>query len=82
MSQQVDTLKSLHRGEIAATETYVQALEHLEHDMDVLTLEAIRNDHREFANELRKYVHEVGDEPDQSSGTWGHWAKAVEGGAQ
>jgi demethoxyubiquinone hydroxylase (CLK1/Coq7/Cat5 family) len=80
--QRVDRLKSLHRGEIAATETYVQALEQLGNDPCAGDLTAIRDDHREFANEMRKHVHELGEEPDQSSEIWGQWAKAVEGGAK
>ncbi len=80
--QKVETLKYLHRGEIAATETYVQALDKLENDSDTSVLKSIRDDHRDFANELRKYIHEVGDEPDHTSGAWGYWTKFIQGGAQ
>lgn len=79
--QGLDTLKSLHRGEISATETYGQAIDRLEKDPAVNELTTIRNEHREFANELRQHVHQLGEKPDQDSGVWGTWAKLVEGTA-
>lgn len=79
--QGLDTLKSLHRGEISATETYGQAILRLKHDPAVNELASIRNEHREFANELRQHVHELGEKPNQGSGVWGAWAKLVEGTA-
>lgn len=78
----IETLKALHRGEIAATETYVQALEHLEQEAIASELTAIRDEHREFANDLRQLIHDSGGEPDQGSRTWDYWTRAVEGGNQ
>ena len=34
------------------------------------------------ANQLRQYVHHFGGQPDQGSGAWGAFAKAVEGAAK
>lgn len=81
-NRNVETLKSLHRGEIAAAETYGQALEKLHDDPCARELTTIRNDHRDFANQLRQQIHDVGVQPDQGSGMWGAWAKFVEGGAK
>lgn len=78
MDTRIETLKSLHRGEIAATETYVEALDKLHGPSDTNDLTAIRNDHRDFANELRQHVHQLGLQPDQDSGVWGTWSKFME----
>jgi uncharacterized protein (TIGR02284 family) len=77
-----DTLNSLLRGELAATETYQQALEKIGNDAGASELRQIHVDHREAANTLRQHVHNVGGTPDQGSGAWGAFAKAVEGTAK
>jgi len=79
---QPDSLKSLHRGEIAATETYNQALEKFAGQSEEAAVRRIRDEHREAANTLRQHVREQGDDPSQGSGVWGAWAKFVEGTAQ
>jgi len=78
----VDCLNSLLRGELAATETYQQALAKLDTDPHVADLRRIHVEHRETANTLRQHVHHCGGKPDQGSGAWGAWAKAVEGTAK
>lgn len=75
-------LNSLLRGELAATETYQQAITKMEGTRDVVTLRQIHDEHREAANTLRQHVHECGGQPDQGSGAWGTWAKVVEGTAK
>jgi uncharacterized protein (TIGR02284 family) len=77
----LDTLNTLLRGEIAATETYQQALEKLGNDPHAMNLRQIHVDHREAANELREHVRMHGGKPDQSSGAWGAFAKLVQGTA-
>ena len=74
----ISTLNSLLRGEIAATETYQQAMAKVGEQPE---LKAIHADHRDAANELRKHVHKFGGKPDQDSGAWGVFAKAVTGTA-
>lgn len=81
-SDQTDRLRSLLRGEIAATETYQQALENLGNQPGALELRKIHDEHRGAANALRLHVHRQGDEPEHCSGAWGVWAKAVEGTAK
>jgi len=77
----IDCLNSLLRGEIAATETYQQALAKIEEGEEAAELRRIHAEHREAANTLRQHVHQHGGKPDQGSGAWGAFAKAVEGGA-
>src|SRR5260370_21790622 len=78
----VDTLNSLLRGELSATETYQQALSKLEGTQGYDDLKCIHREHREAANTLRQQVHRYGAKPDQGSGAWGAFAKAVEGTAK
>jgi uncharacterized protein (TIGR02284 family) len=80
--EQTDLLNALLRGEISAVETYQQALEKLGSDPAALELRKIHDEHREAANTLRVHVHQHGEQPDQDSGVWGMWAKAVEGTAK
>jgi uncharacterized protein (TIGR02284 family) len=81
-SEPVKTLNSLLRGEISATETYQQALEKVGDDPGAADLRRIHVEHREAANTLRQHVHSHGGKPDQGSGAWGTFAKAVEGVAK
>ena len=77
----VDQLNSLLRGEISAVETYDQAIRKVddEHTSDATALRAIAQEHGENAQSLRDAIRELGGEADDSSGTWGAWAKTVEG---
>lgn len=77
-----DNLNALLRGEIAATETYQQAIEKMSDSPSVGGLRRMHEEHREAANLLRQHVRECGGEPDQSSGAWGTWASLVEGTAK
>jgi len=79
---QIETLNSLLRGELAATETYLQALARFEGHPDAADLREIMVDHRETANTLRQHIHQLGGKPDQDSGAWGMFARAVEGTAK
>lgn len=78
----IDTLNSLLRGEIAATETYQQALDKVTDEPGVEDLRRIHREHRETANTLRQHVHDHGGKPDQGSGAWGKFSKFVEGTAK
>jgi len=78
----VTTLNSLLRGEISAVETYQQALEKFGCDYGATELQQFHDEHREAANTLREHVHLMGGQPEQSSGAWGAFAKAVQGTAK
>jgi uncharacterized protein (TIGR02284 family) len=71
------TLNSLLRGELAATETYQQALAKVGNDNGAAELRRIHEEHRDAANTLRQHIHAHGGEPDQDSGSWGAFAKAI-----
>jgi len=77
-----DTLNSLLRGELSAVETYQQALAKLDSTKGAAELKRLHAEHREAANTLRQHVHHHGGQPDQGSGAWGAFAKAVEGTAK
>lgn len=78
----LDTLNGLLRGELAATETYQQALEQVDSEHGATQLALIRDEHSEAVSLLRKHIREFGGDPDTSSGAWGAIAKAVEGTAK
>src|SRR5262249_24545973 len=82
MQQNTDTLYRLLRGEIAATETYQQAMGKAGQEACATELRRLHEEHREAANTLRQHVHQHGGKPDQGSGAWGAFAKAVEGTAK
>jgi Domain of unknown function (DUF2383) len=77
-----DILNSLLRGEIAATETYQQALAKVGTEPGADELRQIHREHREAANNLRRMIHFHQGTPDQDSGAWGMFAKVVEGAAK
>jgi len=81
-STDLDMLNSLLRGEIAATETYQQAIAKFGSAPQVAELRNMHAEHRAAANTLRQHVHKHGGKPDQDSGSWGAWAKLVEGTAK
>jgi uncharacterized protein (TIGR02284 family) len=80
-STNINTLNSLLRGEVAATETYQQAIDKLGAAPEVAELRQMHAEHRAAANTLRQHVHDHAGKPDQGSGAWGSWAKLVEGTA-
>jgi len=81
-NQAADRLNALLRGELAATETYQQALEKVGNEAGVQGLRRVHSEHREAANTLREQVHKYGGQPEQSSGVWGTFSKAWEGTAK
>jgi hypothetical protein len=80
-TQTVDKLNSFLRGEISAVETYRQAIEKLNGDSQVGVLNDCMRSHEQRVVLLRQEIRRHGGEPAQGSGTWGTFAKLVEGGA-
>jgi bacterioferritin (cytochrome b1) len=78
----IDTLNKFLRGELAAVETYGQALERLRDSTFVADLASCRASHEERAELLRQQVVRMGGKPSDSSGPWGGFAKLVEGSAK
>jgi hypothetical protein len=74
-------LNSFLRGELAAVETYDQALSKID-DMQVKEpLRVARTSHERRASLIRQRILVLGGEPAESSGLWGGIAKLVEAGA-
>lgn len=74
-------LRRLLRGEIAAAETYAQALEAAD-ESDARILGPLQDDHGRAIKFLAEQVSAHGQDPTTSSGVWGGFARAVEGGAK
>jgi hypothetical protein len=81
-SDSVPTLDSLLRGEIAATETYGQAIAKVDDEPEADALRLVRDDHVAAANLLRRLVAGRGGDASTDSGVWGSFAKLVEGSAK
>lgn len=75
-------LDSLLRGEIAAVETYDQAMEGLGDDPRAEPLRRIQRDHGDAIRFLVDRLSAHGGKPSTNSGAWGLFAKVVEGTAQ
>jgi rubrerythrin len=78
----IDVCNSLLRGELSAIETYNQALEKFDSELERSALRAIQNDHQNSASRLREHLVDMSAEPATDSGAWGAFAKAVEGSAK
>lgn len=74
----IDTCNELLRSEIAAIETYTQAIDKFDSATPDDVLERIRGVHQENAFELNKLVIESGADPTVGSGTWGGFIQALE----
>ncbi len=80
----IETIDSLLRDELSATETYKQVLDKLrEHVLlgETASLFPIYEKHKEAASILQAQIRELGGTPSEGSGIWGAWTKLVEGSA-
>jgi hypothetical protein len=82
MNTTVDKLNSFLRGELAAVETYRQAIDKLAGKPEASTLSDCMLSHERRAEMLAAEIRRRGGEPAQGSGPWGAFAKLVEGGAK
>lgn len=82
----IEDLNKLLRGELAATETYRQALDKIRdefgRDARFQQLAQIHREHDEAAAELRSHVQRMGGKPADDSGAWGAWSNTVMGAAR
>jgi hypothetical protein len=78
----VERLSALLHGEIAAVQTYQQAMKKVGGGPDAAELREIAEDHREAVSSLRRRVTTAPDRPDAGSGAWGAFARVLEGAAQ
>src|SRR6266550_7020304 len=80
--QTVSQLNSLLRGEISAAETYRMAIDKIvasPNSENVGLLREIQEEHGRAAQGIRDRITELGGEASDTSGTWGAWAKTVQG---
>ena len=79
-------LNSCIRSELAAVETYRQALdkqrEHYAQEPAFRQLDDVLRDHQEAAARWRTVVQQLGGTPTTDSGAWGTWSKTVMGTAK
>ncbi|CAN5353190.1 hypothetical protein BH11PLA2_BH11PLA2_19580 [soil metagenome] len=78
----IDEMNSLLRGELAAVETYEQAMKKFDKAEALQTLGRIRDDHKAAASCISSHILALGGVPDTDSGTWGTFARAVTGTAK
>lgn len=76
------SLGSLVKGEMAAVETYKQALEKVGDEDGGDDLRRIESEHEDAVRVLSERLEELAVEPPKDSGIWGDWSKAVEGTAK
>ncbi|MBI3548392.1 MAG: DUF2383 domain-containing protein [Elusimicrobia bacterium] len=77
-----ENLAPLVRGELAAVETYKQALEKVGGIAGGAELRRIESEHEDAVRELQEHMTEWDVKPPEDSGLWGSWAKAVEATAK
>ncbi len=77
----IDVCNSLLRGELSAVETYSLAINRYVGKAAVVELQKIRTEHALSAARLSQNVREMGGTPDDDSGAWGLFAKAVQSAA-
>jgi hypothetical protein len=81
-----EALNKVLRGELAATETYRQALDKTRdeygRDARFQQLAQIQRDHEKAAGELREMVQRMGGTAEDDSGVWGAWSNTVMGAAR
>jgi hypothetical protein len=80
--ESIRKLNTYLRGEIAAVETYDQALEKLRDSPNRWGLEQCKLSHERRVAALRRRIEEAGGHPAESSGPWGAFTRLVEGGAR
>lgn len=81
-STTIDALNSFLRGEISAVETYEQAIEKIADPYVRQQLEECQRSHQMRVDILREEIEDLGGEASASSGAWGAFASAIEGGAK
>lgn len=76
----VETLNKLLKDELSATETYQQALDNVG-PSGSKSITPLHEAHKDAVSSLQSLISRLGGTPCEDSGTWGTWAKFVQGGA-
>jgi len=80
----IETIDKLLKDELAATETYKQALNKLKEDACAVESESLMpvyEEHKDAVSSLQSLINRLGGTPAEDSGAWGAWAEIVMGGA-
>jgi hypothetical protein len=77
----IDVCNKLLRGELSAVETYSLAINRYVGKTAITELQRIRSEHALSAARLSQNVRDMGGTPEEDSGAWGIFAKAVQGAA-
>jgi uncharacterized protein (TIGR02284 family) len=81
----LDKVEKLLKNELAAAETYHQALEKFEEEgqrNEIAYLEPIYEEHTQAVSELQEKIQQMGGSPTTDSGLWGSWSETVMSGAE
>lgn len=81
----IDKVEKLLKNELAAAETYHQALEKFEEEAqsnEISSLQPIYQEHNQAVSELQEQIQQLGATPPTGSGLWGSWSEALMGGAK
>jgi uncharacterized protein (TIGR02284 family) len=78
----VERLNSMLDGEIAAVQTYGQALDKIENPAVCQELERAQICHSHRVQALVAKIESIGGKPTKGAGPWVQFAKALEGGAK
>jgi len=77
----IDQLNSFLRGELSAVATYKQCMEKVEDAALLAQLRHLKASHQDRVATLSVRIRNLGGTPEEESGVWGNFAKALEGGA-
>jgi demethoxyubiquinone hydroxylase (CLK1/Coq7/Cat5 family) len=77
----IDQLNVFLRGELAAVETYTQALAGRSTFSAKTELSTCQRSHEMRAEALKGKIASLGGDPAPTSGIWGAWERAIEAGA-
>ncbi len=80
-SDTVKSLNSLLSGEIAAAQSYRQAIEKIQEISIKNQLEQLELSHAQRVQRLRNRIRQIGGDPVVDSGLWGGFAQMLESGA-
>jgi uncharacterized protein (TIGR02284 family) len=81
METSLNTLNSFLRGELAAVESYREAIDKVDKPPIKTQLGSCLRSHEQRVSVLKQQIQSLGGEPVQSSGTWGTVGKVIAGAA-
>ena len=77
-----ENLSTLVKSELAAVETYKQAIDKVAGQVVAPELRRIESEHEEALQVLQEHMTQANEKIPADSGLWGDWSKAVEGVAK